>query len=304
MAPMQKSSNKPHTVTTMSPGSTDGNMHPVGVFLSDGSPAGQWKQQRQRATCNQGSKRRPRIPPDFWKNVSIPLSKEMVSCMICNTTTKKMNFKRHMLRHTGNSSYRAFRCENCSWVFTQKSNLKRHAMLHRYGDQRSCAYCNRTFVTATRRWKHMETHHKPMRCTECGVYLPNHRHLELHLDARHRPPRHRCDKCGRVFTVKRYLHAHMNSTHAPTRKYACRRCLRRFKYKAYLKKHLASAWCKPEFDVERIVSPVPFATCCKECGKFFIREINLLRHCYSTGHMTNRSAGDPCHSLNTKTWQR
>jgi len=302
---MPKCSNILSTAATVLPDVTpldgSGNTPPeakVETFLDIASQTGHEQQLQAQTTCNNGGKRRTRISADFWNNVSIPLSEGMLLCMICNTTTKKTNFKRHLLLHTGKSSYRAFRCENCSWVFTQKSNLKRHAMSHRYGSQRSCTRCNRTFVTAARRWKHMEIHHKPKQCTECGVLLANRRQLEFHLDARHRPPRFQCSKCGRGFTARRYLHAHMNSTHASTRKYACGRCFRRFKYKAYLKKHLTSQWCRPEFDVERIVSPLPFATCCKDCGKFFIREINLIRHCDSTGHMANRSAGDLCHGLN------
>ena len=75
------------------------------------------------------------------------------TCMACKKSfSKKNNFKRHTLTHTGVKPYN---CALCGRGFSQKYNLKQHSHIHKEKPN-MCHLCGHT--VAANLTRHMKTH--------------------------------------------------------------------------------------------------------------------------------------------------
>mgnify|MGYP002629665551 CR=1 FL=1 len=97
------------------------------------------------------------------------------TCMACKKSfSKKNNFKRHTLTHTGVKPYN---CALCGRGFSQKYNLKQHSHIHKEKPN-MCHLCGHT--VAANLTHHMKTHtgEKPYdarivgNCSQAGLKGP------------------------------------------------------------------------------------------------------------------------------------
>jgi len=144
----------------------------------------------------------------------------LAPCPICKSNYQKRNLNKHIYDVHKNS----FVCEfpNCGKIFTAKTNLKRHRILH---DPEShlhslvpCPICKSKYKK-TRLARHIYYVHetvKKYKCETCAkmYFFPGElkRHMITHLPDSEKPilP---CHKCSKQFSNKSDLRSHINCVH-------------------------------------------------------------------------------------------
>ncbi|XP_033120382.1 zinc finger protein 91-like [Anneissia japonica] len=159
-------------------------------------------------------------------------------CFQCQECGNKYTQKSHLDRHKFSHSENSVKCENCSRMFangsellahrckkenqkptrfacelchktfSRKNDLKRHLFLHNGNKPFPCSYCTKSFVT---RWllKHHERSHtgeRPYHC-HCGKQFVQKSHLDNHKIL-HAPQVFKCKHCRRRFSEKECLSKH------------------------------------------------------------------------------------------------
>ncbi|XP_014672090.1 PREDICTED: zinc finger protein 335-like [Priapulus caudatus] len=157
-------------------------------------------------------------------------------------------------------------CEVCGKTFSQKGNLRTHALVHSTQRPHPCPHCAKAFKSDEALRRHLLTHSevKPFACSVCDAGFCSAASLEEH-EARHtNTRRHRCDVCARRFRQASCLRRHA-ATHGGAPAYACDTCGRRFTQLDYLRSHTRT------HTGER-----PFA--CDVCRKAFAHRSDVKRH--------------------------
>eukprot|EP00038_Savillea_parva_P031515 m.87409 g.87409 ORF g.87409 m.87409 type:complete len:252 (-) comp9700_c0_seq1:159-914(-) len=111
-----------------------------------------------------------------------------------------------------------FTCETCGKVYTQKRNLKRHAVSHDKNAKRyKCEFdgCTRVFLRADDFNDHKKTHtgEEMMQCPHCPKKFSRAGDLKLHTRRHTRDTRFACQLCAKAFIRKCDLLQHQMRKH-------------------------------------------------------------------------------------------
>lgn len=188
-------------------------------------------------------------------------------CSHCGKVfSKRSNLKAHQMVHSGE---KPFKCKQCGKGFTARCSLNVHLLTVHKGERRfKCAYCSKIFGTQS----HLKEHQvvfdgeSMSSCTLCGVSFPAKCSLKLHWKTDHEgEKRFGCRQCGMVFHKVKELRAHQ-VIHTGKRPLSCATCSKSFTAHRSLKVHMLT--------VHR--GEKPFR--CDVCGKCFSQKSGLKSH--------------------------
>lgn len=210
-------------------------------------------------------------PTPLDKDGSSPKNKwsaYIYACNVCGKQyTNKSNCKRHMMIHTDNR--KLYSCEFCGKTFSQKYEVRMHARIHTGEKPYSCAVCGKTF-TERGNWRRHTTIHvrpqesSPYRCGICckGFFHPEKLQVHLQIHSGQRP--FVCTVCGRKVKKIGDMYRHLR-THTGEKPYKCQVCGKGFAQNGNLKDHMkVHTGEKPHV--------------CDLCGQGFARKILLKDH--------------------------
>lgn len=218
-------------------------------------------------------------------------------CFLCNKVySLKRYLKRHMACHKDYSRYRCpkcamrfklkselaahaavqhmdvalFKCGECSKVFTQKANYKRHLVKHMNPDDLpsfACGTCGKRFMNNRTLEAHTRIHtgEKPFVCTVCNKAFTQQGNLINHSRIHSNPRSYNCEVCGKSFNQRATLKDH-SLLHTGEKPHVCSKCGMRFTFGTALRRHM---WTHAT--VAR-----PYG--CEICGSRFIGKYDLKRH--------------------------
>lgn len=133
-------------------------------------------------------------------------------CLICNREfTQKGNLKTHAMTHLGPSE-RPYDCETCGKRFTQKGNRDIHVKIHTGTKDHTCPYCDRGFTQRGNLKTHIRSVHtgeKPFSCGHCGKSFSQKANMLTHFRTHDKNARFSCDQCSKTFSQK------VSSSHNP-----------------------------------------------------------------------------------------
>ncbi|XP_062619452.1 uncharacterized protein LOC134281011 [Saccostrea cucullata] len=215
------------------------------------------------------------------------------NCKLCLNTFKwSMTYVQHMVdKHEQFlQNMRVHQCVLCDKCFLANEDLAAHyRKVHKQLDCFICKRCNATFNAAPSFHKHLETcgekiereaetdemflqpgkeggNKSPYTCNVCLRVLKTAEGLEKHMKMHEDDSYLICDICGVQCTTKTKLNNHKaNRHHAKLGKIACPNCDRRFMTVWAMYRH--------NQEVHGCTQDI-----CKECGKFFDTEEQLLEH--------------------------
>ena len=199
-------------------------------------------------------------------------------------------------------------CDYCGQAFGQRSDLRKHIMIHTGERPYTCETCEKTFQRKTDLVKHTRIHtgEKPYECEFCGKCVSDKSQLNVHrrLHTGDRPytcdicqkgcitsselTRHRqshftdrpwkCEVCEKAFKMKECLAMHMK-IHNGTKKYQCSKCGLAFDRESKMEQHMLLH----ETDSQYL---------CRECGLEFETSSQYADHVKS--HKSGQNTGPWC----------
>ncbi|GBO09773.1 Zinc finger protein 197 [Araneus ventricosus] len=127
-------------------------------------------------------------------------------------------------------------CNVCNKIFTRRSNLRSHVLIHSDQKDYACDVCGKTFLLKRSLTRHNFVH-SGLSSYVCEICKKSFRdqhnlmlHCVIHSDERH----YKCELCDKQFRHKHSLDQHF-SNHAGERPHECDVCRKRFLRKFDLK---------------------------------------------------------------------
>lgn len=190
------------------------------------------------------------------------------ACNVCGKQyTNKSNCKRHMMIHTDDR--RLYECDHCHKRFSQKYEVRMHSRIHTGEKPFTCGVCGKNFTERGNWRRHTQIHVRPQeaspyRCGICckGFFHPEKLQVHLQIHSGQRP--FICTVCGRKVKKIGDMYRHLR-THTGEKPYKCQVCGKGFAQNGNLKDHMkVHTGEKPHI--------------CDLCGKDFARKILLKEH--------------------------
>lgn len=132
-------------------------------------------------------------------------------CLVCSREfTQKGNLKTHAITHLGPTE-RPYDCETCGKRFTQKGNRDIHVKIHTGTKDHTCPYCDRGFTQRGNLKTHIRSVHtgeKPFSCGHCGKTFSQKANMLTHYRTHDKNSRFSCNVCGKTFSQKGNLKTH------------------------------------------------------------------------------------------------
>uniref|UniRef100_A0A6G1S780 Zinc finger protein 32 n=1 Tax=Aceria tosichella TaxID=561515 RepID=A0A6G1S780_9ACAR len=148
---------------------------------------------------------------DFSNKFAIINNGKGFRCLVCNREfTQKGNLKTHALTHLGPTE-RPYDCETCGRRFTQKGNRDIHVKIHTGTKDHTCPYCDRGFTQRGNLKTHIRSVHtgeKPYSCGHCGKAFSQKANMLTHFRTHDKNSRFSCNTCGKTFSQKGNLKTH------------------------------------------------------------------------------------------------
>ncbi|KAH3769966.1 zinc finger and SCAN domain-containing protein 2-like [Dreissena polymorpha] len=195
-------------------------------------------------------------------------SSYIYACNVCGRQyTNKSNCKRHMMIHTDDR--KLYECEFCLKRFSQKYEVRMHSRIHTGEKPYSCAVCGKTFTERGNWRRHTQIHVRPQETSpyRCGICCKGFFHaekLQVHLQIHSGQRPFVCTVCGRKVKKIGDMYRHLR-THTGEKPYKCQVCGKGFAQNGNLKDHMKiHTGEKPHI--------------CELCGKDFARKILLKEH--------------------------
>ncbi|KAL4234152.1 hypothetical protein ACF0H5_005805 [Mactra antiquata] len=195
-------------------------------------------------------------------------SSYIYACNVCGKQyTNKSNCKRHMMIHT--EDRKLYECEYCGKRFSQKYEVRMHARIHTGEKPFTCAVCGKTFTERGNWRRHTQIHVRPQESSpyRCGICCKGFFHadkLQVHLQIHSGQRPFVCTVCGRKVKKIGDMYRHLR-THTGEKPYKCQVCGKGFAQNGNLKDHMkVHTGEKPHI--------------CDLCGKDFARKILLKDH--------------------------
>ena len=164
----------------------------------------------------------------------IPKKAKEFKCIYCSKAfTKKCILVEHERIHTGE---KPFKCKICKKCFIRSYHLKCHESIHNEYKQFQCENCERRFANRSNWRRHIMIHKKPYFCETCKHSFDNSSSLISHA-RKHNPDNpHKCKTCSKCFTAFSNLKRH-EKLHSNEKKFQCKICEKPFDRSDNLKKH-------------------------------------------------------------------
>jgi DNA-directed RNA polymerase subunit RPC12/RpoP len=149
---------------------------------------------------------------DFSNKYAVINNGKGYRCLVCNREfTQKGNLKTHAITHLGPTE-RPYDCETCGRRFTQKGNRDIHVKIHTGTKDHTCPYCDRGFTQRGNLKTHIRSVHtgeKPYSCGHCGKAFSQKANMLTHFRTHDKNSRFACNICGKTFSQK------VSSNHNP-----------------------------------------------------------------------------------------
>ncbi|XP_023364887.1 zinc finger protein 664-like [Otolemur garnettii] len=164
--------------------------------------------------------------------------------------------------YTGENSDQHNKCEK---IFSQRSNLNNHSIIHPEESLFKCKECGKTFNLSPQcKPQKMYGKEKFYKCKECGKAFYYGSHLTLHQRIHDEEKPYTCKECGKTFYYSSGLNRHQR-IHTGEKPYKCKECGKTFNHTSSFAQH------------QRIhTGEKPYR--CKECSKAFKCSSHLIEH--------------------------
>ncbi|KAJ8668881.1 hypothetical protein QAD02_000140 [Eretmocerus hayati] len=162
------------------------------------------------------------------------------------------------------------KCDLCSKMFSSKSKLQQHCLIHsdREDDSFTCNICLKTFMNNSSLTRHVKTHQKDRQSLECPVCKEAFGRMSTLKDfsetCLNQDETLTCPHCPKTFTSYAITRKHARGHHFD-RKHECHFCLKNFPAADKLKMHMLKHSDHREFQ-------------CANCSKQFKRKDKLKDH--------------------------
>ncbi|KAL0858296.1 hypothetical protein ABMA27_012196 [Loxostege sticticalis] len=174
--------------------------------------------------------------------------KRACECSVCGKyIPDSHNLPAHMRTHVDAKPY-ACAFQGCTVRFRDKSDLKRHAVIHNPAKQVTCDHCGHSFSRKHHLMKHiLKMHDRPNtkseRCEFCGVCFLTKNYLSKHIKMKHARKRQKfiCDMCDFETHNKPSIVMHIKHGHNHSNKTECTICGKTYKRRSALKLHYKSS---------------------------------------------------------------
>ncbi|CAL4151340.1 unnamed protein product [Meganyctiphanes norvegica] len=106
----------------------------------------------------------------------------------CETCGHKCTTKALLKRHVDNNhtEFKPFPCSECDWRFAEKSDLKRHSLIHSGEMPHMCQECGKRFRTISTLNQHKLTHQNTLfKCSNCDYTGKTKLSLRMHMRREH-----------------------------------------------------------------------------------------------------------------------
>ena len=106
-------------------------------------------------------------------------TQKTIPCHICHKILIYRRRHEHIRRHLDD---RTFECSNCGKKFSEKSDLKKHFLIHSNVKAHKCDICGKSFIRKGHLKRHMTVHtgEKQFSCDICGMSYTQRHNLTKH----------------------------------------------------------------------------------------------------------------------------